>query len=797
MKPRHFFLLIGLLLACPALAAEPEYKGKTLCQWQVESEWGDAAARSTAAEALGHFGPKALLALTGISQDRETDVRVAVAGALGHVGAGAVAVLTGLARDREAGVRRSAAWAFWWLGPGGREAVPLLRELLLDDADVRACAALALLRSDPGSTAAVSVLTDLLHESGSDFRADVARALGATGTIAKPVIPALVELLVDKEWNVQSAAEEALKGIGPEAAPELAKLFRKGGTESRGRIAQVLGKFGPDAMPLFRELLRDGDRGARLAVTGGLQNVGPAAISVLIELLRNGDGEIRLAATKSLQDIGPAVVPAVTGLLTHDAKEVRHHVAILLGSLGPDAKAAAPAIAELLSDHDLEVRLAAAWAATIVGCDPPLVIPRLKVMLREKDPNARCEVAEALVRTGAPEGKAAAVAPLIEIVRSKDAGFHRAVADLGWIGPQAKEAIPAVMELLRDTRKLGNRRNRREVRQIAAHALTTMGPEAKAALVPALIEFLASTDPGTRRFALESLQPLVPEARISVPALTALLSDADPGVRVQAAWTVAGIGLPARAAAPALMTLSRDKDKEARVAAAGALAAVGEAAAAFHAVRELLRDIEGTQPLNARTLPDIEVTITASRVLECLGTHKSLVPELIEMMKERGPPGTEAAKALAKVSPEGVSALVDAVQSKDEHLRGTATDALFAIRTGDKATVAVALARLPQGSGWEIRQACATALGELARGSQAATPGLTALLGDRDSAVREAAVRALEHMYEEARPMISELDKKLHDDDWLVREAASETLKQIRQGSPWGVKRYVYGRGGL
>ena len=85
------------------------------------------------------------------------------------------------------------------------------------------------------------------------------------------------------------------------------------------------------------------------------------------------------------------------------------------------------------------------------------------------------------------------------LAQSKEKGesSRRAAAHaLGQIGPEAKAAVPALMELLKDTDS--------ELRWLAALALGQIGPEAKAA-VPALMELLKDEEEKVYREAAEAL----------------------------------------------------------------------------------------------------------------------------------------------------------------------------------------------------------------------------------------------------------------------------------------------------
>jgi HEAT repeat protein len=99
-----------------------------------------------------------------------------------------------------------------------------------------------------------------------------------------------------------------------------------------------------------------------------------------------------------------------------------------------------------------------------------------------------------------PEAKTA-VPALTELLKDDDEWVRRAAAwALGKIGPEAKTATPALTELLRD----------KWVRQTAASTLGNIGPEAKTA-IPALTELLQDTDKDLGKTAAEALQKIKEE----------------------------------------------------------------------------------------------------------------------------------------------------------------------------------------------------------------------------------------------------------------------------------------------
>ena len=113
-----------------------------------------------------------------------------------------------------------------------------------------------------------------------------------------------------------------------------------------------------------------------------------------------------------------------------------------------------------------------------------------------------------------PEAKVA-VPVLIELLRTERAGFQGEVSTtLGAIGPEAAMAVPALVEILEDPCW-----NLWKINAILA--LGKIGPNAKQA-VPALTESLESGGSLQRQAAATALGGIGPEAHDAVPALLKL-----------------------------------------------------------------------------------------------------------------------------------------------------------------------------------------------------------------------------------------------------------------------------------
>ena len=143
------------------------------------------------------------------------------------------------------------------------------------------------------------------------------------------------------------------------------------------------------------------------------------------------------------------------------------------------------------------------------------------------------------------------IEPILEAVDEKEIDVRESAAEaLGEIGPDAKDAIPTLIDLLQDREVY--------VRKSAANALGEIGLHAKEA-VPALITALGDEDSWVRVYTAEALGKI--GAKEAVPALIGALEDEDNYVRRHATEALGEIGPDAKDAVPALIKLLEDEDK--------------------------------------------------------------------------------------------------------------------------------------------------------------------------------------------------------------------------------------------
>jgi HEAT repeat protein len=219
-------------------------------------------------------------------------------------------------------------------------------------------------------------------------------------------------------------------------------------------------------------------------------------------------------------------VAALTETLNDKRPWVRSAAARALGEFGPAAKEAVPRLIEMLGDQtSTEVTLP--LPKRPLSAQDKQLYEELSAMMKRGQ--VREGVAATLGRIG-PDARAA-VPALIEAAKGKD---RAAIEALGQIGPDAAAAVPVLTELLKDSR----------LQFYAAPALARIGGAGATALVAAL------RDKDARYAAREALGR---GGRGVVAALAAGIGDADPEIRTAVLQILSEIGPLAAGAAPALL----------------------------------------------------------------------------------------------------------------------------------------------------------------------------------------------------------------------------------------------------
>lgn len=515
-------------------------------------------------------------------------------------------------------------------------------------------------------------------------------------------------------------------------------------------------------------------------------------VAELIKALGSQDATVQIEAAEALEAMGPDAadgVSALMGALKSDNAEVQAHAADALGAIGGAARPAAKALAALVRDDDEIVRREAIEALQRIRPGPQVMLPILSSLLNDPNPEIRTRIMAAIADRGA--GAMRLLIPAL----GNDKTAYFACLVISEIGPDAKEAVPALVKLLANEDQT--------LRREAIMALAAIGPDAEPAVekLSALIDCPINGVPAI--YALGSI------GKVPSDVNTKLVEKAegdDPIVKTVSAWALAklhpGDERFARRAAKLLVDTLKSGDPKARVAAAKALETLG-------ADPEVVRPIL----LEALENADEETTIAMLDAMVSLGP--AIVPRLIEALKQKrarqfvcyilgelGPgaaPATEAlagllsdsdektqseaAFALAEIGPDAAAAVPALTEALDEEgpVRFAAAYALGRI---GKAAIKAKPALLKLLTGNEnLALVSAWALAHIQPDCPAcqekALPVLIAGLDDTSSEFRSEAACGISCFGEAAKAAVEKLKKALKDPDEEVRDAAAAALKAI------------------
>jgi HEAT repeat protein len=415
---------------------------------------------------------------------------------------------------------------------------------------------------------------------------------------------------------------------------------------------------------------------ALIAVVGNAEDV-----SKLIDTIKDKDKakQTRLAAIDQLGSMGAeakAAVPLLTKCLR--SPNTRENAIVALGKIGPDAKGAMPALMDiLLSDvfledqrggfrgrgfrqvnHELlQLRPTIIETMTKIGVEPKKCVPALAKIIAQDDDDQRLRFSPGFRQ-----------------------GCLAAVKALEPLGPKAKDAVPALIQLLDNT---------------AAWQWNPLGP----------------------REAMVALAKIGPDAKPALPSLRKRLNHNDPSVAKLAEDAIEKITHPVAAKPPDEVETPAEPKQP----------------------RDRQTDLEDTEkPREAKRPPkrrievedDEPVNAGLGKFIDALGDGKVEARDA-------------AIDALTKMGGKAVPALEKAIASPDADMRKNALACLCKMGKNGRAAAPTCIAALKDSSA-EVRRNAAYALGRMAADSPEAVAALTAALRDKDREVRLLAAFALE-----------------------------------------------------
>lgn len=593
----------------------------------------------------------------------------------------------------------------------------------------------ALTAAGPQAKSAVPALIKLLEDKTQrfDYAADV---LGTIGPDAKAAVPALIARLPKEPGQFGFSSEHLASALaridGPKIEATRALLLStvKGG----GLYLPASGTFHAHAPEMVKHLLvlsADKDplvRQKAAAVFGVLKALEPAKVKLptlyekagdsakgipaaLERLLADENPEVQLAGAKAVVHVAPELTDKALAAVVHlaqnwpDTKKgelyaqdvfqpVPAKAAKVLIPLFDHEKDrvrmwavnhvyALPVRAELeavLKDgKSARAREAAAMALGACYTAAADALPALKDALKDPEFVVRFAAARAIVQIGRSENpaSAAAVPVLVEgLQHTNEKVLSEASVALLQVGPAAKDAVPALKNLLDDKAP--------PVRFEAALALVGIDKTQAAGAVPALTEGLKSADARAGR-AAKALGELGPVAKAAVPELVKRFDAKNLHVRLYSAGAAARID-PALApkAVEVLVAILKDKKTQSSMLRSYGLVAlrnIGPAAApALPTLKTMLTDDGAFHPHAAVTMvmiggdgasaafdwvrtvltkPNHDELYDLIEELPVLGPKAApLVPDLIKLLAAKTPFHRRGAvEVLAAIGPGAKDAL--------------------------------------------------------------------------------------------------------------------------------------------
>jgi S1-C subfamily serine protease len=256
------------------------------------------------------------------------------------------------------------------------------------------------------------------------------------------------------------------------------------------------------------------------------------AFSSLFEALKDKNQLISRTAAAALEKVPPLKddLPMLRAACknSREPAKVREEAAKALAQLGPDARSALPDLLAMLKDSNESVRLAALAAVTAIGPQAQDV-SALSEGLSSPSTAVRERTMQALARLG-PDARDAVPALKTALKDREKAIKLQAAQTLEAVGPAAKDAIPALTEALKDADT--------EVGLASARALLKLG-ETKTA-VAFLVDVLKNGNQEQQRASIQVISQAKAEARAAASELARCVEDE--GLRSEASAALVRIG---------------------------------------------------------------------------------------------------------------------------------------------------------------------------------------------------------------------------------------------------------------
>ena len=380
------------------------------------------------------------------------------------------------------------------------------------------------------------LIFSLRNDESHKVRMEIIRALERIGGQANKTVPALIETLADKNWEIRWSAAGALTSFGKKSAmavPELVGLLRDSEDYVRNAALSTLGKMGPISVAAMMDEVEkpldysEDQLFMRIICIRSLGALGAKAmvsVPLLIKNSKHEDINVRLEAVIALRKIGgDDSMPGEIGWLAEPDE-------MIWPKVGPKMEGNFLMFAEAKQ----------------------MVIYAIVDTLLQSidDPDQR--VSYAAIKGVANFGKKALPVKdkLVDYMNRGSPVIRRVAIDtLANIGEEADDVIPDLVTALSDFDV--------NVQWAAIQALRVKGNKA----VPELIYMLEYDDDTLTPNILKTFAEIGNEAKGAVNNLLVILKHENSQYRALAAEALGEIGEPSKQVISSLESLKDDKDR--------------------------------------------------------------------------------------------------------------------------------------------------------------------------------------------------------------------------------------------
>ncbi len=542
------------------------------------------------------------------------------------------------------------------IGPAAKGVMPdLVKAMQHSDPYFRLRASLAVLRAGGAPAEPVAELQALARQQSDPMvRGEAIMALGEAGPVAKDALPFLHQVAETSsdEWS-RELATQALGGMGVEAKqsiPLLKKLLEEDSGNLRLAAVRALAQLVPtcpeSVAPLIQSMRQPGYEGH--AAADALIGAGSQIVPELVQLLQSEDTTVQSNAIHTLRFMGRSAAPALEELaelfpqLAEDS--VRSKAVAALGNIGPTA---VPQLVELFKPVDgTNVANTFAFCEAIgeMGEQATDAVPVLIQIMAGNDEYDRSRATDALIAIGS--GAVNYTLQLIDLIDDENNDIDlNAIRVLGAIGPEAKDAVKTLLEVIEQSRDNDSNRSEKKAR-LAAVALSKMGVSDESVL-----SLLSRIFAGKPTESIESLGRLGPKAARVLPELRQLFSSKDSEVRIESALAVSRIDPAATDVVAVFVKSLTDPQGD---------YPEGERANAIRALMEIgVRAQEALKPLRALLDHETEVSAMAALAIYRIqpGDQEALESLILTLESGDSFAPSKAIQALGEIGPEAKAAL--------------------------------------------------------------------------------------------------------------------------------------------